>query len=145
MCGYHTWRAEVLERNVLAQAWEALEKGEAKFPPSESAQWRGLDTEKHEKRLEAQFLKGLESAAAGITSLGRLRSTLEDLDSQRVALSAGLSADSPVSKAFDSGDLPSLLQSWDSLDTQAADHILKALISRVSVGDDTVRLTLNQG
>jgi len=38
MCGYHTWRAEVLERNILAQAWEALEKGEAKLPPSESAQ-----------------------------------------------------------------------------------------------------------
>ena len=145
MCGYHTWRSEDLERNVLEQAKEALESGRARLHPSESApRWR-LDVEKGAKRLDAQFLKALESAAAGITSLERLRSALEEVDAQRDALGGGLSSESPVAKAIASGDPSSLLQSWDSLDKEATGHILRALVSRVSVGDDSVQLTLNPG
>ena len=145
MCRYHTWRAEDLERNVLGQAKEALETGEARLHPFESAPRPRLDVEKSVKRLDAQFLKALESAAAGITSLERFRSALEEVDAQRDALGGGLSSESPVAKALASGDSSSLLQSWDSLDKDAAGYVLRALVSRVSVGDDTAQLTLNPG
>jgi site-specific DNA recombinase len=145
MCGYHTWRSEDLEQKVLEQAKEALERGEARLQPFESAPRNRLDVEKNAKRLDAQFLKTLESAAAAIISLEHLRSSLEEVDVQREALSGLHMSEGSVAKALASGDSSSLLQTWDSLDTNTASHVLRALVSRVSVGDDSVQLTLNQG
>ena len=145
MCRYHTWRSEVLERRVLDQAKEALERGEAKLHLSEAAFQHMPNAEKSGERLDAQFLKALESAAAGVTSLERLRSTLEEVDGHRDVLPASVSFGGPLAEAIASGDQSSLLQSWDSLDKDTAGRVLRALVSRVSVGDDSVQLTLNTG
>ncbi|MFH1560359.1 MAG: recombinase family protein [Chloroflexota bacterium] len=143
MCRYHTWRSNDLERRVLDQVKEVLEKGEARLRLSESAPQRRLDAEKNAKRLETQFLKALESAAAGITSLERLRFTLEEVDAQRSTPMGDLSPENPLAEAIASGDPSSLLQSWDSLDKDTVGHMLRALVSRVTVGDDSVQLSLN--
>lgn len=147
MCSYHTWRSEDLERNVLTQAKEALDRGDARLYPSESTPRFRLDEEKNAKRIDAQFIKALESTAAGITSLEHLRSTFEDIDTHRGVSGLGLSSESPVAKAVASGDVSSLLQHWESLDLdkEAAGNVLRALVLKVSVGDDSVQLTLNPG
>ena len=143
MCGYHTWRSEVLEQRVLDQAKGALERGEAKLHPSGAASQRMPNVEKSGERLDAQFLKALESAAAGATSLERLRSTLEEVDGQRDALMGRVSSESPLAEAIASGDQSSLLQSWDSLHKDTVGHVLRALVYRVAVGDDSVQVFLN--
>lgn len=143
MCSYHTWRSEALERRIMDQAREALESGEAKLHLSEAAFRRMPNVEKSSERLDAQFLKALESAAAGFTSLERLRSILEEVDAQRDVLSAVVLSEGPLAEAIASGDQSSLLQRWDSLDKNTAGHVLRALVSHVSVGDDSVHLTLN--
>ena len=145
MCRYHTWRSEVLERRVLDQAKEALENGEAKLHLSEAAFQHMPNAAKSGERLDAQFLKALESAAAGVTSLERLRSILEEVDGQRDVLPWVVSSEGPLAEAIASGDHSSLLQSWDSLDKDTAGRVLRALVSRVEVGDDSVQLTLNTG
>ena len=145
MCGYHTWRSDVLEKRVLDHAREALESGDAKLHLSDAAFRRTPNVEKGAERLNSQFLKALESAAAGITSLERLRSTLEEVDDQRNTLMGMVSSEGPLTEAAASGDLSSLLQGWDSLDRDTSGHVLRALVSRVSVGDDSVQLVLNTG
>ena len=40
--------------------------------------------------------------------------------------------------------MSSLLQNWDSLEGEDAGRVLRALVSRVSVGDDSVQLSLRQ-
>jgi hypothetical protein len=101
------------------------------------------DAEKNGERLDAQFLRALESAAAGSTSLELLRSTLEKVDAQRDTLSGRISPEGPLAEVMASGDPSSLLQRWDSLDKDIARHVLRALVSRVSVDDDSVKLILN--
>jgi len=143
MCGYHTWRSDILEKRVLDQAKEALESGDAKLHLTEAFLRNTPDAEKNGERLDAQFLRALESAAAGSTSLERLRSTLEKVDAQRDTLSGRISPEGPLAEVMASGDPSSLLQRWDSLDKDIARHVLRALVSRVSVDDDSVKLILN--
>ena len=140
MCHYHTWRADALERRALDRAKEALESGESRLDPPD----RQPNAETGDRPLSPQFLKALESAAAGITSLGRLRSTIAELDAQRAGPESGLSSPSPLEEALATGDRSSLLQHWDSLDGEGAGRVLRALVSRVSVGDDSVQLSLRQ-
>ena len=143
MCRYHTWRSEVLERKVLDQAKVALEKGDAKLLLSTAAFQRMPNGEKNGERLDAQFLKALESAAAGVTSLERLRFAIEEVDDQREALMGRVSSEGPLAEAIASADQSSLLRSWDSLDKDTVGYVLRSLISHVSVSDDSVELTLN--
>jgi site-specific DNA recombinase len=140
MCSYHTWRSDILEKMVLSHAKEALESGDAKLHLSEALSRRSNDAEKNVERLNAQFLRAFESAAAGVSSLERLRSTLEDVDAERDTLAGRVLHEGSLLEVMSSGDSSSLLQRWDSLDTDTARHVLRALVSRVSVGDDEVEL-----
>jgi phage shock protein A len=132
-----------LERKVLDQAKVALEKGDAKLLLSTAAFQRMPNGEKNGERLDAQFLKALESAAAGVTSLERLRFAIEEVDDQREALMGRVSSEGPLAEAIASADQSSLLRSWDSLDKDTVGYVLRSLISHVSVSDDSVELTLN--
>ena len=142
MCGYHTWRSQALERIVLGQAREALEKGTPLSLP-ESGSQRQLDAAKSLKRLEAQFLKTLERAAAGIVSLERLRSAQEEVDAQREVLTGEHPSQSSLADALARGDVSSVLREWDELDTDTLGQIVRALVSRVSVEDDAVQVILS--
>lgn len=142
MCSYHTWRSVALEQHVMAQVKEALESGEATFRDFKP-DTRGADFKRNLKRLDAQFLKALESSAAGITSLEYLNSTLEYVDAQREALRGTLSLDSPILMAVARGDISNLLQSWESLGRHQVSQILGALVSKIYVDDTSVEFTFN--
>ncbi|MBF8267335.1 MAG: hypothetical protein HW388_843 [Dehalococcoidia bacterium] len=143
MCRYHTWRSEVLERAVLDQAWEALEQGRIELRLDEAASQRRSDAEGKVKLLERRFLKAVEATAAGSISVGRLRLIFEELGAHRSALEDSLLSPDPGLEAMARGG-EFLLQGWDSLDRDTLGYLLRALVSHVSVGDDSVLLTLKE-
>ena len=136
-CGYHTWRAGNLEQAVLRETGGALERGElalegGAYLSQASDGGDGLQT-------DARFMRELERAAAGLTSLERLRSVVEELDVERAGAGGGLP--DAVRDALAAGDVAALLREWDTLEGAAAGRVLRALVSRVEVGDGAVEVT----
>ena len=87
-------------------------------------------------------MRTLERAAAGAISLERLRSALEDVDAQRDALKAEPAPQPVLADAVARGDASCLLNIWESLDRDALGYIIRATVSRISVGDDSDNVTL---
>ena len=144
VCRYHTWRSEALEEYVLEQVRDALESGKARLQPVDYQP--NAEAAKSVKRLETQFLRTLERAASGAISLKHLREALEEIDAQREALKKDSALHPDLADAIAGGDASRLLSNWDSLDRDAIVHIIRAVVSRVSVGDDSdhVMLTLKE-
>ena len=144
MCRYHTWRSEALEEYVLEQVRDALESGKTRLQPVDYQP--NAKAAKGVKLLETQFLRTLERAASGAISLKHLRLGLEEIDAQREALKKDSAPHPDLTDAIAGGDASRLLSNWDSLDRDAIGHIIRAMVSRVSVGDDSdhVMLTLKE-
>ena len=144
MCRYHTWRSEALEKYVLEQVRDALESGKTRLQPVDYQP--NAKAAKGVKLLETQFLRTLERAASGAISLKHLRLGLEEIDAQREALKKDSAPHSDLTDAIAGGDASRLLGNWDSLDRDAIGHIIRAMVSRVSVGDDSdnVMLTMKE-
>ena len=140
VCRYHTWRSDSLEKDVLEQVRDALQNGRARLRPVEYQP--DPEGAKMVKRLEAQFIRTLERAAAGAVFLDRLRSALEELDAQRDALKADSAPARVLADAIASGDASRLLDAWESLDRDALGYVVRATVSRISVGDDSDNVTL---
>ena len=144
MCRYHTWRCEALERVVLEEAREALEQGRVSLlSAGDAASQRRSEAERKLIGMERQFLKALEATAESIISLGRLRPVLAEMDAQRSAMESSLALQGPGAEALAQGDVALLLKEWDSLDGDTLGYLVRALVSRVSVGDDSAQVTLN--
>ena len=141
-CGYHTWRAGELERAAIQEARQALERGELALDAAVPIAQQGSG-EVGGNRPDARFMRALESAAAGLTSLERLRSAIVVLDAERAGARAGLPA--AVQDALAAGDVAALLREWDTLDGAAAARVLRAVVSRVDVGDGSVEVTPASG
>ena len=137
-CGYHTWRAGDLEQASLKETRDALERGDlaidaaAFLAQQASTDGDGLHT-------DPRFMRALERAAAGYTSLEPLRTLLAELDAER----AGAAGELPdaVRAALAAGDVAALLREWDTLEGAAAGRVLRALVSRMDVGDGSVDVT----
>ena len=144
VCRYHTWRSEALEEYVLEQVRDALESGKTRLQPVDYQP--NAEAAKSVKRLETQFLRTLERVASGAISLKHLRLGLEEIDAQREALKKDSAPHPDLTDAIAGGDTSRLLSNWDSLDRDAIGHIVRAMVSRVSVGDDSdhVMLTLKE-
>ncbi len=144
MCRYHTWRSEALEEYVLEKVRDALESGKTRLQPVDYQP--NAKAAKGVKLLETQFLRTLERAASGAISLKHLRLGLEEIDAQREALKKDSAPHPDLTDAIAGGDASRLLSNWDSLDRDAIGHIIRAMVSRVSVGDDSdhVMLTLKE-
>ena len=144
MCRYHTWRSEALEEYVLEEVRDALESGKTRLQPVDYQP--NAKAAKSVKLLETQFLRTLERAASGAISLKHLRLGLEEIDAQREALKKDSAPHPDLTDAIAGGDVSRLLSNWDSLDRDAIGHIIRAMVSRVSVGDDSdhVMLTLKE-
>ena len=136
-CGYHTWRAGDLEQVVLRETRGALERGELAI---DGAVYLGQASDDGDGlHADARFMRELERAAAGMTSLERLRSVVAELDVERAG--AGGSLPDVVRDALATGDVAALLQEWDTLEGAAAGRVLRALVSRVAVSDGSVEVT----
>ena len=144
VCRYQTRRSESLESDVLEQVREALESekisliaeyGDAQPGPAQS---KGL------RRLEAQFVRTLERAATGAISLAHVKEALDEIDEHRRSLYRSSAINAEIADALAAGDAPRLLRSWDSVDADARGYIIRALVSSISVGDDSVEVTFKQ-
>ena len=142
VCRYHTWRSEALEKSVLDQVRDALGSGRARLTPVEHQP--DPEGAKMVKRLEAQFLRVLERASSGAISLGHIRTALEKIDAQREELKEDSAPHPDLADAIANGDASRLLDRWDSLGGDTLGHIVRALVSSISVGDDHVTLTLKE-
>ncbi len=137
-CRYHTWRAGDLEQAALREARDALERGDMAI---DAAAYLSQQAREDGGGLQAdsRFMRALESAAAGMTSLDRLRSVLAELDAERSI--AGGELPVAVSDALAAGDAAALLREWDALEGAAAGIVLRALALRVEVSDTSVQVT----
>ena len=90
-------------------------------------------------QADSRFMRALESAAAGMTSLDRLRSVMEELDAEKADSGGELPA--AVGDALASGDAAALLREWDSLESAATASVLRALALRVDVVDASIEVS----
>ena len=134
MCGYHTWRAPLLESVALGQLKYALsappvrgEPVEAQPPRAESAQ---AEREAGVRNAERRFLRAMRRAARGDITVGGLGRYLDGLDAARRA------AGSPRG----SQNIQETLDGWDSLDLEARRAFLTEHLARIVVEDDTVQV-----
>lgn len=137
-CGYHTWRAGKLEQAALSATRERLESGDLAIDASTFLAQQAA-TEGDGLQTDPRFMRALERAAAGYTSLEPLRTVLEEMDTER----AGAAGELPdaVRAALAAGDVAALLREWDTLEGAAAGRVLRALVSRVAVSDGAVEVT----
>lgn len=143
MCSYHTWRSVKLEHTVMNYIRESLGSGALKLSSLEITPQHNAAFEKESKRLRGQFVKILESTAAGITSIDRLRTTLQEIDSQVNTPKDNVSPSGFLREAIVTGDMSYLLNDWESLDKANNSYLVRALLSRVTVQDDSVEVILN--
>ena len=144
MCRYHTWRADALEQSVLEQTKTALDQGSTSLSTATNTSRLSSETARGEKRLEGKFTKALESAAAGTISLEHMRTILEEIDTERSILRREPGAPNSWWEAPAQEDGEPIIQQWASLDKATLGHLVHALVSRVSVADDSAHVTFIQ-
>ena len=137
LCGYHTWREQLLEGTVISQLKYALQ---AQPPPapderaSDGSRQRKAraSRESAEKNAERRFLQAVKRAARGVTKLPVLAEYLKELDDARRSTRAE-TADA---------DPDATLDAWDSLDMEARRSFLLYHIDRITVEDERIDLQL---
>ena len=132
VCGYHTWRAALLEATVVSQLGLALQakrnKDETPAPDEErTSQLRSI-WEDRVRNAERRFIQALRRAARGAASVGTFASCLDVLDTARAG----------VQRANDATDMAQTLEDWDQLDFGARRDSLPAHLVRGAVKDEMV-------
>lgn len=136
-CGYHTWRAPLLEGTIVSQLKYALQARPTPGPDERASD--GIRQEKArayreaaEKNAERRFLQAVKRAARGVTKLPVLAEYLKELDDARRSAHAETSDANP----------DATLDAWDSLDLEARRSFLRHHIDRITVEDDRIDLQL---
>lgn len=133
ICGYHTWRAGVLESTVLEQLRGILDDdAPAVDTPSADLNRARLQTmlDKRVKNAERRFLTGLKGAARGEFGLGAVHTYLKQLDSARTN-AASWNRDWDVNETIDK---------WDTLAFDDQQAFLHLHISKIIVRDDSAEV-----
>jgi DNA invertase Pin-like site-specific DNA recombinase len=134
ICGYHTWRAALLEATVISQIGLALEakkggNGVTATDDERSSQLRSI-WEGRVRNAERRFVQAMRRAARGAASIETFARSLSDLDASRAR----------VQRASDSTDMSQTLKVWDQLDFDTRRDSLLAHLVRVEVKDEMVRV-----
>ena len=133
ICGYHTWRAGVLESVVLEQV-RGVFADDAPAVDTQSADLNHarLQTilDKRAKNAERRFLVGLKGAARGEFGLGAVHTYLKQLDSARA---------NAVSWKRDWYDRETI-DKWDTLTFDVQQAFLYMHISKIIVHDDSAEV-----
>ena len=125
VCGYHTWRASLLEGSVLGQLRHAL-RANGGAPAGSGAPSPGSRL----KNAERRFLQAMKRAARGKLSVARLQPYLHELDRLRAIANRG---QQPV-------DVEATLGGWESLDISQQQTFLADHVAGIVVTDDTVEV-----
>ena len=134
LCGYHTWRAGVLESDVLSQIQNLLDADDssASGPVAAVRSRDRVQTiwDKRVKNAERRFLLSLKRAARGEFGLGAVQNNLRQLDSARTGAASW-------DREWDAGNT---IASWETLDFDDRQAFLQLHVSRIVVHDDSVEV-----
>ena len=134
LCGYHTWRAGVLESVVLSQIRDTL-SGNDSTEGSVAVSGRSRDRlqamwDKRIKNAERRFLLNLKRAARGEFGLGAVQDHLKQLDHARTG-AASWDRD---------WDVDDTIANWDSLGFEDQQAFLQLHVTKIIVSDDSVEV-----
>ena len=133
VCGYHTWRAPVLEGTVSAQLRHALRNETHDTEGSRLRHQTERNRDMWRKRVsnaERRFVQALHRAARGEASVEDLGRYLVDLDTVR-------DGSKNSGKAV---DVDAVMADWESLDFATRRGFLTEHLDRIVVRDDTVEV-----
>lgn len=135
LCGYHTWRANVLESTVLSQLEKLLGSDTTVTVQSDVALKRRsrevqIMWDKRIKNAERRFLLNLKRAARGEFGLGAVHDYLKQLDKARTRATA----------TDNIGDAGATISRWDNLPFDEQQAFLLTHVSRIVVRDDSVEV-----
>ena len=133
LCGYHTWRASLLEGTVVNQLRYALRPAafdsQATTPNGVGkTEANRVAREARVRNHERRFLRVLRRAARGEASVATLGRYLDELDDARKM----------AESAKDPSDDIAALDRWESLDFAALQRLLQEHVGRIVVSDDAV-------
>jgi hypothetical protein len=137
ICGYHTWRAPLLEGTVLNQLRYVLRAKETESTleggvgASRRVDAQG-EKDSRAKLAESRFLKAMRRAARGDVSIRVLGEYLKELDTAR----RGAASVERLAEAT------ATLDNWESLDLEARRTFLSLHLGHVMVEDDRVEVVV---
>ena len=88
------------------------------------------------------FIKTLESAAAGLISLSYMRDAVSSIKKTRQNIGHTSPDDNILANAINSGNLSNVINSWHTLDSNTLIPLYKGLIEKVTVSDDSIDIKL---
>ena len=137
ICGYHTWRASLLEGTVLTQLRYALQ-AKASQVSTDGGAVAAKETEVQAMRdakvtnAERRFLQAMKRSSRGNVSIKVLGEYLKELDAARRG-AAGVGRPE---------DIESTLANWESLDLEARRTFLAEHVGRITVEDERVEVVV---
>ena len=133
VCGYHTWRAPVLEAATIDQLKSALKARPRSEDTSTVTPLPNKDFwDARVRNAERRFLQAMRRASRGDLSIQNLGAYLHEQDNVRLeAKSAGQPADASTT-----------LANWDSLPIAQRQSFLSQQVARVVVRDDAVEVIM---
>ena len=132
-CGYHTWRAALLEGSVLDRIKQELntkaDQDSAPFERTPEVQDR-LDS--MAANAERRLVQATKRAARGEISINTLGGYLDEMDDARRRARDSTASDRPAA----------VLEGWESLPMAERHSFLREHVDRIVVTDDSVDVTL---
>lgn len=126
VCEYHTWKASMLEQNVIMQLKYKFDAINDSKVLNES----NIKNETLVKNAERRFFKDLKLYSEGKKEFDHITQRIGDLDRQRLAL-----------KSTDSlRDLKEVINSWDTLDEEVKREFISVWNIKVLVGKETAEV-----
>ena len=132
LCGYHTWRAPLLESTVYSQLKYALPAKAAELGDGARKDEVQALRETAVRNAERRFVQATKRAARADIKLSVLGEYLSELDAARRAAKGDV----------DPADVESVLAGWDSLDLEARRSFLTEHVARIDVRDDSVEVVV---
>lgn len=129
VCGYHTWRASLLEGTVFGQLGPAVRARDAVASDGDAERVQALRDERVE-HAERRLLDAMRRTARGELKTYLLADYLARLDTARKA-AAGETTQTDVDQT---------LSRWDDLDMDARREFLTSHVARIIVKDETVQV-----
>ena len=91
---------------------------------------------------DPNFIKTLESAAAGLISLSYMRDAVSSIKKTKQNIGHTSPDDNILANAINSGNLSNVINSWHTLDSNTLIPLYKGLIEKVTVSDDSIDIKL---
>jgi site-specific DNA recombinase len=132
VCKYHTWRASMLETNIISQLKLTLPlRSNSNVSESVLDRARTLRIEKL-KNAERRFLRAARRVARGEMSIGKLDTYLTDLTTARQA-----TLENRVNE-----DSQAILDNWKDFDMDRQRVFLSEHVAKIIVSDESVDVVL---